>query len=200
MHHTLREGAHKSQTTCATLISTHAHTRTHTHTVSPTHTPQRIIWGYKILMLDVLFPLSVKKIIYIDSDQTVRGDLRSLSHFCLYLISVSLSFVSPAVSISSVAVSISYVSRAVSISCVSLFHECLYLTCVSLSFLSPAVSISLVSLSHVCLLLSLSHVCFYFMSVSISHVSLSHFCLVRFPSHGLRDVLCRRYRICVSIS
>jgi hypothetical protein len=39
---------------------------------------QRIIWGYKILMLDVLFPLSVKKIIYIDSDQTVRGDLREL--------------------------------------------------------------------------------------------------------------------------
>jgi lipopolysaccharide biosynthesis glycosyltransferase len=29
-------------------------------------------------MLDVLFPLSVKKIIYIDSDQTVRGDLREL--------------------------------------------------------------------------------------------------------------------------
>jgi len=41
---------------------------------------QRIIWGYKILMLDVLFPLSVKKIIYIDSDQTVRGDLRELYH------------------------------------------------------------------------------------------------------------------------
>ena len=32
----------------------------------------------QILMLDVLFPLSVKKIIYIDSDQTVRGDLREL--------------------------------------------------------------------------------------------------------------------------
>ncbi|KAG8224867.1 hypothetical protein J437_LFUL006461 [Ladona fulva] len=30
---------------------------------------QRIIWGYKILFLDVLFPLSVKKIIFVDADQ-----------------------------------------------------------------------------------------------------------------------------------
>ena len=30
---------------------------------------QRLIWGYKILFLDVLFPLSVKKIIYVDADQ-----------------------------------------------------------------------------------------------------------------------------------
>jgi hypothetical protein len=30
---------------------------------------QRIIWGYKILFLDVLFPLHVKKIIYVDADQ-----------------------------------------------------------------------------------------------------------------------------------
>jgi len=30
---------------------------------------QRIIWGYKILFLDTLFPLSVKKIIYVDADQ-----------------------------------------------------------------------------------------------------------------------------------
>ena len=35
---------------------------------------QRIIWGYKILFLDVLFPLNVKKIIYVDADQ---GTLRS---------------------------------------------------------------------------------------------------------------------------
>ena len=28
---------------------------------------QRIIWGYKILFLDVLFPLHIKKIIYVDS-------------------------------------------------------------------------------------------------------------------------------------
>lgn len=30
---------------------------------------QRLIWGYKILFLDVLFPLSVKKIIFVDADQ-----------------------------------------------------------------------------------------------------------------------------------
>ena len=30
---------------------------------------QRIIWGYKILFLDVMFPLSVRRIIYIDADQ-----------------------------------------------------------------------------------------------------------------------------------
>jgi len=39
---------------------------------------QRIIWGYKILFLDVLFPLSVKRIIYVDADQVVRGDLKEL--------------------------------------------------------------------------------------------------------------------------
>ena len=33
---------------------------------------QRIIWGYKILFLDVLFPLSVKKIVFVDADQ-VKG-------------------------------------------------------------------------------------------------------------------------------
>lgn len=30
---------------------------------------QRIIWGYKILFLDVLFPLDVNKVIYVDADQ-----------------------------------------------------------------------------------------------------------------------------------
>lgn len=39
---------------------------------------QRIIWGYKILFLDVLFPLSVKRIIYVDADQVVRADLKEL--------------------------------------------------------------------------------------------------------------------------
>ncbi len=39
---------------------------------------QRIIWGYKILFLDVLFPLNVSKIIYIDADQVVRSDLLEL--------------------------------------------------------------------------------------------------------------------------
>ena len=33
---------------------------------------QRLIWGYKILFLDVLFPLSVKKIIFVDADQVSK--------------------------------------------------------------------------------------------------------------------------------
>jgi len=39
---------------------------------------QRIIWGYKILFLDVLFPLDVTKVIYVDADQVVRADLKEL--------------------------------------------------------------------------------------------------------------------------
>eukprot|EP00924_Labyrinthula_sp_SR-Ha-C_P013442 maker-scaffold_5-snap-gene-2.42-mRNA-1 protein AED:0.22 eAED:0.24 QI:0/0/0/0.75/1/1/4/0/1515 len=39
---------------------------------------QRIIWGYKILFLDVLFPLDVEKIVYVDADQIVRADLREI--------------------------------------------------------------------------------------------------------------------------
>ncbi|XP_005180667.1 UDP-glucose:glycoprotein glucosyltransferase [Musca domestica] len=39
---------------------------------------QRTIWGYKILFLDVLFPLSVRKIIFVDADAIVRADLREL--------------------------------------------------------------------------------------------------------------------------
>jgi len=39
---------------------------------------QRIIWGYKILFLDVLFPLNIKKIIFVDADQVVRADLAEL--------------------------------------------------------------------------------------------------------------------------
>jgi len=39
---------------------------------------QRTIWGYKILFLDVLFPLSLKKIIFVDTDQIVRTDLLEL--------------------------------------------------------------------------------------------------------------------------
>eukprot|EP00300_Choanocystis_sp_HF-7_P014197 c18604_g1_i2.p1 GENE.c18604_g1_i2~~c18604_g1_i2.p1 ORF type:complete len:1607 (+),score=401.77 c18604_g1_i2:98-4822(+) len=39
---------------------------------------QRIIWGLKILFLDVLFPIRIKKIIYIDADQTVYGDVKEL--------------------------------------------------------------------------------------------------------------------------
>jgi len=39
---------------------------------------QRIIWAYKILFLDVLFPLDVERIIFVDSDQVVRADLAEL--------------------------------------------------------------------------------------------------------------------------
>ena len=39
---------------------------------------QRLIWGYKILFLDVLFPLHLKRIIYVDADQIVQGDLAAL--------------------------------------------------------------------------------------------------------------------------
>jgi UDP-glucose:glycoprotein glucosyltransferase len=39
---------------------------------------QRVIWGYKILFLDVLFPLSLDKVIFVDADQVVRTDLLEL--------------------------------------------------------------------------------------------------------------------------
>ena len=38
---------------------------------------QRIIWGYKILFLDVMFPLNLKRIIYIDADQVAAKPLLS---------------------------------------------------------------------------------------------------------------------------
>ncbi|KAJ5552181.1 hypothetical protein N7494_001559 [Penicillium frequentans] len=39
---------------------------------------QREIWGYKILFLDVLFPLSLDKVIFVDADQIVRTDMYEL--------------------------------------------------------------------------------------------------------------------------
>ncbi|KAI2000014.1 killer toxin resistant protein [Ophidiomyces ophidiicola] len=39
---------------------------------------QREIWGYKILFLDVLFPLSLDKVIFVDADQIVRTDMYDL--------------------------------------------------------------------------------------------------------------------------
>jgi UDP-glucose:glycoprotein glucosyltransferase len=39
---------------------------------------QRIIWGNKILFLDVIFPLDLDRVVYIDSDQVVRTDLIDL--------------------------------------------------------------------------------------------------------------------------
>ena len=39
---------------------------------------QRIIWAYKILFLDVIFPLSLNKVIFVDADQIIRADLMEL--------------------------------------------------------------------------------------------------------------------------
>jgi UDP-glucose:glycoprotein glucosyltransferase len=39
---------------------------------------QRIIWAYKILFLDVLFPMDLDKVIFVDADQIVRADLQEL--------------------------------------------------------------------------------------------------------------------------
>ncbi|WVQ71501.1 hypothetical protein IAR50_001039 [Cryptococcus sp. DSM 104548] len=39
---------------------------------------QRIIWAYKILFLDVLFPMSLDKVIFVDADQIVRTDMKEL--------------------------------------------------------------------------------------------------------------------------
>ncbi len=39
---------------------------------------QREIWGYKILFLDVLFPLQLDKVIFVDADQIVRADMHEL--------------------------------------------------------------------------------------------------------------------------
>ncbi|KAG5548754.1 hypothetical protein RHGRI_014196 [Rhododendron griersonianum] len=39
---------------------------------------QRIIWAYKILFLDVIFPISLEKVIFVDADQVVRADMGEL--------------------------------------------------------------------------------------------------------------------------
>ncbi|KAI3617608.1 hypothetical protein CBS9595_003517 [Malassezia furfur] len=39
---------------------------------------QRTIWAYKILFLDVLFPLDLDRVIFVDADQIVRADLYEL--------------------------------------------------------------------------------------------------------------------------
>lgn len=39
---------------------------------------QRVIWAYKILFLDVLFPAKVKRVLFIDADQIVRADVKEL--------------------------------------------------------------------------------------------------------------------------
>eukprot|EP00922_Rhytidocystis_sp_ex-Travisia-forbesii_P061058 GHVS01090551.1.p1 GENE.GHVS01090551.1~~GHVS01090551.1.p1 ORF type:complete len:1396 (-),score=269.13 GHVS01090551.1:384-4412(-) len=45
---------------------------------------QRVIWAYKILFLDVLFPLQLHRIIYIDADQVVRADVKELWEMSLH--------------------------------------------------------------------------------------------------------------------
>ncbi|KAG8628649.1 hypothetical protein KVT40_002514 [Elsinoe batatas] len=44
---------------------------------------QREIWGYKVLFLDVLFPLDLDKVIFVDADQIVRTDMYELVQFDL---------------------------------------------------------------------------------------------------------------------
>lgn len=46
--------------------------------LNPQNRKHRTIWAYKILFLDVLFPKSLKKIIFVDADQVVRADLQEL--------------------------------------------------------------------------------------------------------------------------
>lgn len=46
--------------------------------LNPQSEKQRLIWAYKVLFLDVLFPLDVPKVIFIDADQVVRSDVREL--------------------------------------------------------------------------------------------------------------------------
>eukprot|EP00755_Sulcionema_specki_P014304 Sspe_Gene.9191::Locus_3098_Transcript_1_3_Confidence_0.500_Length_4433::g.9191::m.9191/K11718/HUGT; UDP-glucose:glycoprotein glucosyltransferase len=48
------------------------------HWLTPQTEMQRIIWAYKVLFLDVLFPLDLEKVIFVDADQVVRSDLHEL--------------------------------------------------------------------------------------------------------------------------
>ncbi|WFD00126.1 killer toxin resistant protein [Malassezia yamatoensis] len=45
---------------------------------------QRMIWAYKILFLDVLFPLDLERVIFVDADQIVRADLMQLVEMDLH--------------------------------------------------------------------------------------------------------------------
>jgi hypothetical protein len=56
---------------------------------------QRIIWAYKLLFLDVLFPLSLDKVIFVDADQVrpthallERRLVRSMSASCVVCVCV----------------------------------------------------------------------------------------------------------------
>eukprot|EP00871_Galdieria_phlegrea_P003448 jgi/Galph1/4103/GphlegSOOS_G2786.1 len=52
--------------------------------LTPQTEKQRIMWAYKILFLDVLFPLNLSKIVFVDSDQVVRSDLKELFELDLH--------------------------------------------------------------------------------------------------------------------
>lgn len=49
---------------------------------------QRIIWGYKILFLDVLFPLAVDKFLFVDADQVQKHSNAVVWHEILALVSI----------------------------------------------------------------------------------------------------------------
>lgn len=59
---------------------------------------QRTIWGYKILFLDVLFPLDVKKIIFVDADAVnlalkdsgLKMNIISKYFFCFFVFNFSI--------------------------------------------------------------------------------------------------------------
>lgn len=53
---------------------------------------QRTIWGYKILFLDVLFPLNVKKIIFVDADQVYGLHTNNYNLLSLILLVFIINF------------------------------------------------------------------------------------------------------------
>ncbi|KAI8609608.1 UDP-glucose:glycoprotein glucosyltransferase-domain-containing protein, partial [Chytriomyces sp. MP71] len=48
------------------------------HWLRATTRKERTIWAYKILFLDVIFPLNLDKVIFVDADQVVRVDMQEL--------------------------------------------------------------------------------------------------------------------------
>ncbi|KAJ3249147.1 hypothetical protein HDU78_007109 [Chytriomyces hyalinus] len=48
------------------------------HWLRATTRKERTIWAYKILFLDVIFPLNLEKVIFVDADQVVRVDMKEL--------------------------------------------------------------------------------------------------------------------------
>ena len=52
---------------------------------------QRLIWGYKILFLDVIFPISLSKVIYVDADQVVRTDMKTFMDMDLHRAAIGMT-------------------------------------------------------------------------------------------------------------